>query len=128
MGRLKLATDPATGSAPVAARRRGVAARVGGRPLLLLAIGLGILVVVLIAGVAAGSVAVPPSQTIAILGHRLLGLDLPVSWTPAQETIVFDLRLPRVLTAMTVGVGLAVAGAAFQGLLRNPLADPYVLG
>jgi iron complex transport system permease protein len=39
-----------------------------------------------------------------------------------------DLRLPRVLTAMTVGVGLAVSGAAYQGLLRNPLADPYVLG
>ena len=39
-----------------------------------------------------------------------------------------DLRLPRVLTAMVVGVGLAVAGATFQGVLRNPLADPYVLG
>ena len=39
-----------------------------------------------------------------------------------------DLRLPRVLTAMVVGAGLAVAGATFQGLLRNPLADPYVLG
>ena len=36
--------------------------------------------------------------------------------------------MPRVLTAMVVGAGLAVAGAAFQGLLRNPLADPYVLG
>ena len=39
-----------------------------------------------------------------------------------------DLRLPRVLTAMVVGTGLAVAGCTFQGLLRNPLADPYVLG
>ena len=39
-----------------------------------------------------------------------------------------ELRLPRVLTAMIVGFGLAVAGATFQGLLRNPLADPYVLG
>ena len=39
-----------------------------------------------------------------------------------------DLRLPRVLTAMLVGCALAVAGATFQGLLRNPLADPYVLG
>ena len=41
---------------------------------------------------------------------------------------MLELRLPRVLTAMTVGVGLAVAGATFQGVLRNPLADPYVLG
>ena len=39
-----------------------------------------------------------------------------------------ELRLPRVLAAMIVGLGLAVAGATFQGLLRNPLADPYVLG
>ena len=54
---------------------------------------------------------------------------MPAStWTPAAEAIVWDLRLPRVLTAMVVGSGLAVAGATFQGLLRNPLADPYVLG
>jgi iron complex transport system permease protein len=39
-----------------------------------------------------------------------------------------DIRLPRVLAAMAVGASLAMAGAAFQGLLRNPLADPYVLG
>ena len=39
-----------------------------------------------------------------------------------------ELRLPRVITALIVGTGLAVAGATFQGLLRNPLADPYVLG
>ena len=39
-----------------------------------------------------------------------------------------ELRLPRVLTAALVGAGLAVAGATFQGIVRNPLADPYVLG
>ncbi|OGN88004.1 MAG: hypothetical protein A2X23_07520 [Chloroflexi bacterium GWC2_73_18] len=86
------------------------------------------LAVALVAGVALGSVAVPPDQTVAILLHRLLGLDLGVSWSAPAETIVVDLRLPRVLTAMVVGTGLAVAGATFQGLLRNPLADPYVLG
>ena len=53
---------------------------------------------------------------------------MPVTWPPTSEAIVLDLRLPRVLTAMVVGTGLAVAGATFQGLLRNPLADPYVLG
>jgi cobalamin transport system permease protein len=98
------------------------------RPLALAAVGIGGLFVVLVAGVAAGSVAVPPGDTLAILAHRLFGLDLGVTWTTAEETIVVDLRLPRVLTAMTVGVGLAVAGATFQGVLRNPLADPYVLG
>lgn len=98
------------------------------RPLVLAAVGIGALFVVLVLGVAAGSVFVPPGDTVAILAHRFLGLNLGIPWTPAEETIVFDLRLPRVLTAMTVGVGLAVAGAAFQGVLRNPLADPYVLG
>jgi iron complex transport system permease protein len=98
------------------------------QPLALAAIGIVILLVVLVAGIAIGTVAVPVTDTIGILAHRILGLNVPVTWTPAEETIVMDLRLPRVLTAMVVGVGLAVSGTAFQGLLRNPLADPYVLG
>jgi len=98
------------------------------RPLLLAGAGVALLFVVLVAGIAIGTVAVPPGDTLAILAHRLLGLQGRMTWTPAEETIVMDLRLPRVLTAMTVGVGLAVSGTAFQGLLRNPLADPYVLG
>ncbi len=120
----------ATRSEPIVPTRPLVrrAAGLRGRPLLLVAIGLGALVVALVAGVGLGSVAVPPGDTAAILAHRLLGLDVPQTWSAATETIVMDLRLPRVLTAMVVGVGLAVAGAAFQGLLRNPLADPYVLG
>jgi iron complex transport system permease protein len=115
-------------AAAVAARHGGRGRSIARRPLLLAGLGIGGLLVVLVAGVAAGSVFVPPGDTVAILAHRLFGLDLGVSWTAAEETIVFDLRLPRVLTAMTVGVGLAVAGATFQGVLRNPLADPYVLG
>ncbi len=98
------------------------------RALILVCIGLGALVVALVAGVGLGSVAVAPGDTAAILAHRLLGLEVAPTWSAATETIVMDLRLPRVLTAMVVGTGLAVAGATFQGLLRNPLADPYVLG
>ncbi|HEX8025330.1 MAG TPA: iron chelate uptake ABC transporter family permease subunit, partial [Candidatus Limnocylindrales bacterium] len=97
------------------------------RPFVLAVAGVALALVVLVLGIAIGTVAVPPGDTVAILAHRLLGLNLPVTWTPAEETIVMDLRLPRVLTAMVVGVGLAVSGTAFQGLLRNPLADPYVL-
>jgi iron complex transport system permease protein len=102
--------------------------RMARRPMVLAAAGLGLLALVVVVGVAAGSVYVPPGDTLAILAHRVLGLDLGIAWTRAEETIVVDLRLPRVLTAMTVGAGLAVAGATFQGVLRNPLADPYVLG
>jgi cobalamin transport system permease protein len=97
-------------------------------PGVLVAVGVVALVAVLVLGVGLGSVAVPPADTVAILAHRLFGLDLGMTWTPAAETIVIDLRLPRVLSAMVVGLGLAVAGATFQGILRNPLADPYVLG
>ena len=86
------------------------------------------LVVVLIGGIVLGSVDLAPATTVAILAKRLLGIELGITWLPTAEAIVMDLRLPRVLTAMVVGTGLAVAGATFQGLLRNPLADPYVLG
>src|SRR5262245_59613797 len=106
----------------------GRAAGVRGRPLVLAIGGIAALVVALVLGVGFGSVSIDPADTVAILAHRLLGLDLGRQWSAAAETIVIDLRLARVLTAMLVGVALAVAGATFQGLLRNPLADPYVLG
>lgn len=93
-------------------------------------LGLGLLLALLamLVAVAAGSVGIGLGDTAGILGRRLLGLPIPVTWAPSAETIIFDLRLPRVLTAMLVGGGLALAGTVFQGLLRNPLADPYIIG
>lgn len=98
------------------------------RPVLLIGLGVVALAVALVLGVGVGSVGIAPTETLAILAHRILGLDITRTWSDATETIVMDLRLPRVLTSMLVGCALAVAGATFQGLLRNPLADPYVLG
>jgi cobalamin transport system permease protein len=114
----------------LAARRPGVAwiGRARRRPLLLGLGGFVALGVALVLGVGLGTVAISPADTLGILAERLLGINVDRTWSAATETIVWDLRLPRVLTAMVVGVGLAVAGATFQGLLRNPLADPYVLG
>jgi iron complex transport system permease protein len=94
----------------------------------LAAIGLVALALSLVVGVAVGTVADPVGDTVGIIAHRLFLLDVPQTWSTTAETIVWDLRLPRVLEAMIVGLGLAVAGTTFQGLLRNPLADPYVLG
>jgi iron complex transport system permease protein len=111
----------------VAGARRSVRVPRARRPGTIAVIGLAALVVAVLAGVGLGTVAVAPGDTIAILAHRLLGLDIGMPSATA-ETIVWDLRLPRVLEAAIVGLGLAVAGATFQGLLRNPLADPYVLG
>ena len=87
-----------------------------------------LLLVVSMAGVGLGSVAIGPGETLGVVLWRAFGLDLGRTWSPATEAIIWELRLPRVLTSMAIGSGLAVAGAAFQGLLRNPLADPYVLG
>lgn len=53
---------------------------------------------------------------------------LETSWTKAQESIVWNIRFPRVLLGAVVGAGLAVAGTVIQALTRNSLADPYILG
>lgn len=87
-----------------------------------------LLVAVVVLAVGIGSADVSVGDTAAILAHRLLGLPLAETWPATAEKIIFDIRLPRVLTAMLVGSGLAMAGTVFQALLRNPLADPYVIG
>jgi iron complex transport system permease protein len=122
-----MTTTPLPAGAP---GRLALGLRVGrlGRAGWLAVAGIVSLLVVLVGGIVLGSVDLAPLTTVGILAKRLLGLDLGLSWAPTTEAIVMDLRLPRVLTAMVVGTGLAVAGATFQGLLRNPLADPYVLG
>ena len=102
--------------------------RLRSRTVLLALGGVAALFVSLILGVGLGSVRIGPIETGGVILQRAFGIHIGVAWSPATEVIVWDLRLPRVLTGMVVGCGLAVAGATFQGLLRNPLADPYVLG
>ncbi|MGF7184693.1 iron complex transport system permease protein [Desulfitispora alkaliphila] len=71
-----------------------------------------------------------------LLVLRMLIYKLPVvgemlivpDWTSTAEMIVYNLRVPRIMLGGVVGASLAVAGASFQGLLKNPLADPYILG
>lgn len=76
-----------------------------------------------------GSVPLTPGEVFAAVGRavaRPLGaIDAPAD---LAETIVVHIRLPRVLAAAVVGAALALAGAALQGVFRNPLADPYLLG
>ncbi|HTS15509.1 MAG TPA: iron ABC transporter permease, partial [Candidatus Sulfotelmatobacter sp.] len=98
------------------------------RPVTVAAVGLAAVAVAVLAGIAFGSVTIPVGDTVAILAHRLLGWPVAVTWPASSETIVLELRLPRVIMALLAGGGLAVAGATMQGVLRNPLADPYVLG
>ncbi|HET8530401.1 MAG TPA: iron ABC transporter permease [Methylomirabilota bacterium] len=82
--------------------------------------GLGLLVIVAALGALfIGSASVPPRDVLAVLTGRVRGVD---------QVVVLSLRLPRILAALLAGGALAVAGAGFQGLARNPLAEPSVLG
>ena len=97
-------------------RRRRIAA--------LAALGAALLVLAVL-GVAVGSVPVAPDRIWAVLAAKA---GLGGEPTTLETTIVWTLRLPRVAMAVVVGATLSLAGAALQALVRNPLADPYVLG
>ncbi|WP_234347460.1 FecCD family ABC transporter permease [Streptomyces specialis] len=75
-----------------------------------------------------GSVAVPAEEVWRIVLHRLHPSLATADWPPVRETIVMDVRLPRALLCAVVGAGLSVTGMALQALVRNPLADPMLLG
>ena len=87
-----------------------------------------LLVAVVILAAAVGSVQIPFLITSSILISKLPLVELTPTWTGALETIVLEIRLPRVILAGLVGAALAIAGATYQGLFRNPLADPYLIG
>ena len=87
-----------------------------------------VLATMIVVAAAVGAVPISPATTAAVLLNATHLVHIPRIWSPADEVILLQLRLPRVLGAALVGAALAVAGALFQGLLRNPLADPFLLG
>jgi iron complex transport system permease protein len=104
---------------------RGLGAVGRGRWVLLGLMALLLAVVVLALG--SGAVAIAPGQTLAILGAQV-GIALPWEFTAQQQAVLLTIRAPRILLGVLVGAGLAAAGAALQGLFRNPLADPGLIG
>ncbi|OES45159.1 FecCD family ABC transporter permease [Domibacillus iocasae] len=84
------------------------------------------LITAVFAGTAVGTIHVPFRHIAVILAHHLFGTSLDLD--ASIDNIVWKIRFPRVVLAGLIGASLAIAGAAFQGLLRNPLADPYTLG
>jgi iron complex transport system permease protein len=90
------------------------------------AIGLGLLLGgVMVVSAAMGVVRLPFVQVLAVIWERLCNREAVDTLASA---IIWDVRLPRILTAAIVGAGLSASGVVFQGILRNPLADPYTLG
>lgn len=86
--------------------------------------GLGLLAVALVAGSAQGAYAISPTQLWNVLRDMVGGSD-----NPTPEHLVFvNIRLPRLLLGVAAGAGLGLAGALMQGLFRNPLADPGLIG
>lgn len=87
-------------------------------------------VLTVIIAVGLGPVSVSPIKTASILLSRIpfIGSLIPVSWEQLDYNIIIGLRLPRVLLGMIVGASLAITGVTMQALVRNKLADPFILG
>lgn len=96
------------------------------RPLILGVLG-GILLITIVLSSAIGAVSIPFSQLASILLSKI-GIHLPVDIDPRAELVLLGIRLPRVLLGVLAGMALAVSGALMQGLFRNPLADPALIG
>src|SRR5947207_4406851 len=78
--------------------------------------------------VAVGAVWISPWTSVRLFAWRLHLAGRPAGVPASTDVILFQLRLPRVLLAAVVGAGLAAAGAVFQALFRNPMADPAIIG
>lgn len=120
-------TDAVTGRAVRAGKRDDRPVGAAGLTVTLVVLAV-LLVVSATAGLAIGSVQVPPGQVWGIATHALGADWVEPDWSRARATIVLDVRAPRVLLGAVAGAGLAVVGSALQALIRNPLAEPYLLG
>lgn len=131
-------TSAPGGLTPTPSAPAGAAAR---RYPLVLTGGIVALIVAVVGGIGLGSSTVPLPDVLASLGHHLsagvvdalgrIGIHLPsVIAAPEalSDMIVWRLRVPRTLAAALVGAALGIAGTVLQAMVRNPLADPYVLG
>jgi iron complex transport system permease protein len=87
-----------------------------------------LLLAALVFSVALGAVFIPPGTIARILLDQIPGLNLFQTWADSSLAIITKVRLPHTLLIAITGAALAGSGAAYQGLFRNPLADPYLIG
>ena len=88
----------------------------------------GVLLLSFIMSVAIGPINIPPLDVLNIFVSRILVSVNASGWPETFETILLQVRLPNAVLVTLTGMALAGSGAAYQGLFRNPLADPYVIG
>jgi len=75
-----------------------------------------------------GPYTIPPSTILHMIFTKIISPSTHSPWPPIYETIVFDVRLPRIVLAILGGIALAISGASLQTIFRNPLVDSYILG
>jgi iron complex transport system permease protein len=85
-----------------------------------------LLVVISVTSLMLGQLSIPAGTILKIFASQLIQVDQ--TWSLTLESVLFDVRLPRLLAGILVGAGLSISGAAFQGLFRNPLVSPHILG
>lgn len=88
----------------------------------------GALVAVVLLSVTQGAAGLPVAAVLRTLLDALPGVDVAGTLSPVEAQVLWQIRLPRTVLAALVGASLAMAGSAYQGVFRNPLADPYLLG
>ncbi len=92
------------------------------------AVGSVVVVAIMLVAAGIGSVYIPPQDVVAIILAKAPFLHIKATWPDSWDTIIWQIRLPRIAIAALVGMALASSGATYQGLFRNPLADPYLIG
>jgi len=85
-----------------------------------------LLACVSVAALMNGQLRIHPYEVVKIILSGIFHIEK--TWSPTLESVLFDVRLPRLIAGILVGAGLSVSGASFQGLFRNPLVSPHILG
>ena len=85
-----------------------------------------LLACVSVAALMTGQLRIHPYEVVKIILSGIFHIEK--TWSPTLESVLFDVRLPRLIAGILVGAGLSVSGASFQGLFRNPLVSPHILG
>lgn len=116
-----MTTQTVSPSAPARPRAAGLRAR-------WVVLCFALLLLAVVAGVAVGPVSLPLQNVALSLVNHIPGVDVDTGLSDTQNAIIWKLRLPRVVLALLVGAMLSMAGGCYQGVFRNPLADPMLLG